>query len=254
MKILLFFFCTGLLTASEAQLYFQQGNDALRRGNYRDALLFYRKAETGAESFKLFFNMGNCWFKIFQTQEQPRGALAYAVLYYRKAQLIKNDEDVRVNLAFAREHRLDAFEEHEPNILLKTFFFFYYNFNLHQLTLAALFFFAFSCIFLSLFFIGSGKTYRSIMFRIFVIGILCWSGTFLSALIRYRADYARLQGVLLSEKIELKNAPGDDYSAAYQIHEGAEFVIKEERGDWALVMMPGGQTGWLTKSNIAYVR
>jgi len=68
-----------------------------------------------------------------------------------------------------------------------------------------------------------------------------------SGVIKYQNEYAIKEGILLVEAIKARNAPDEDYSAAFKLHEGMKFKIKEERHGWYHIILPNGYTGWIKK-------
>ena len=109
---ILLIFSLGV-SASDMEDLFQEGNRFYQAGDYESALQSYRRIlEMGHESGPLYFNMGNCTYKM---QEIGR-----AVLFYERAKkLMPGDEDVRANLALANLAVVDKIEPQAEFLLFR---------------------------------------------------------------------------------------------------------------------------------------
>jgi uncharacterized protein YgiM (DUF1202 family) len=53
--------------------------------------------------------------------------------------------------------------------------------------------------------------------------------------------------------VNAASGPGDEFKQVLLLHDGTEVRVRETRGDWALVQLPGGSGGWLKQSAIERV-
>ena len=83
---------------------FQNGNTAYNAGQFEKALLLYKKIlESGEHSAALYFNIGNCYYRLNNVAE--------SIFFFEKAkQLNPFDEDISINSAFAQNMSIDAVE------------------------------------------------------------------------------------------------------------------------------------------------
>ena len=74
---------------------FEKGNKSYQKGNYKEAIVHYERILKGKkQSAELFFNLGNCYYKL--------NKVAPAIYNFEKALLLNpNDKDIQNNLKFA---------------------------------------------------------------------------------------------------------------------------------------------------------
>src|SRR5690606_11993699 len=101
---------------SQNENLFDQGKELYKNGKYQQAIIAWMQIlEKGEHSAELYFNLGNAQYKL--------NHIGPSVYYYEKAlQLSPNDADIKNNLAFAENARIDSIEP-----LPKTVFSKWYN-------------------------------------------------------------------------------------------------------------------------------
>jgi len=84
-----------------AQTGFEKGNLLYQNGKYAEAAKAYESVlEANKESVELYFNLGNCYYKLHQT--------APAIYNYEKALVLDPaDKDVLNNIKFAQKQTID---------------------------------------------------------------------------------------------------------------------------------------------------
>ena len=83
---------------------FIEGNTAYNDGDFAKAVSFYEQTlEEGQHSAALYFNLGNAFYRLNNVAE--------SIYYFEKAnQLDPDNEDFKVNSAFAQNMTIDAIE------------------------------------------------------------------------------------------------------------------------------------------------
>ena len=86
---------------SLAQTAFEKGNQYYAKENYQAAISSFESVvNSGKQSAELFFNLGNCYYKLHK--------VAPAIYNYEKALLLSpNDIEIKTNLEFARKMAID---------------------------------------------------------------------------------------------------------------------------------------------------
>ena len=253
-------FADGALTREDIIDLFSQGKEYFRQGNElvatnRDgAVELYTKAimrferiagEGGIHNGKLYYNIGNAYFRM--------GDIGRAILNYCRAErLIPHDENVRQNLSFAREKRLDKIEEKEETRVLKTLFFWHYDTPAKmRLTLfAMLFALVWICASIRLFFkrpfLGWAQVIAALLAALFLGSLVVESIT----------GSRSVKGVILAEEVIARKGDGLTYQPSYKepLHSGTEFRLIEERGSWLQIELSDGRRSWVPQRCAALVK
>lgn len=248
------------MTRQEAQETFRQANALFRqandlsakdpgaaRGLYAQAAMHYERlvGEGGIRNGKIYYDLGNTYFRM--------GDLGRAILNYRRAKLlIPGDADLARNLDEARSRRSDRIVEPEPQLVLKTLFFWHYDLPLAWkrglfLALSLLFW---ACASLYLF-----APRPSIRWAMAVTGALA-----LLLLGSLAVDQAALlrdrSGVIVAPEVTARKGDGEAYQPSFQdpLHAGTEFTLVEKRPGWWEVRLPDGRECWLPETSSSLVR
>ncbi len=226
----------GSASASPADL-FHRGNAVYEAGNYAQAVTLYDSAAMGANSAELLYNRGNAHFKL--------GEVGRAIADYNRALVLKpHDNEIRHNLAFARQYRPDKTLTIE-NPLTRMFT------DLLRIpdvatarTLAGLFFFlALSAVTLLL--VRGQRVFGWIAIALGVLFLYCfvsaasWSGV-------TSWDHA----VVVQPELTLRSGPGPEYKEIAVVHDGLEVTTREQRPGYVLIQIPGGDGGWVESAAV----
>ena len=105
-KLLTFLLLLACFSGSaQNEALFKEATAAYNEGDYEKAAKNYLEIlENGQHSAELYFNLGNCYYKLNQ--------IAPSIYYYEKALLLKpNESETKNNLAYAQNMTLDAIDE-----------------------------------------------------------------------------------------------------------------------------------------------
>lgn len=227
---------------------FEEGNQAYRAGNYAEALEAYKKiVDTGYDSGSLYFNMGNCHYKL--------GHIGKAVQYYEKAKrLIPGDEDLRANLDIANLSVVDKIEPRETFIVTRIVDFWIYLLPGPVLTIVVAVIYILTIVFLILWLITRNLTLRRFTIRMALItGILCV--LFGSALIGQIAENkSHVEAVILADKVDVMSAPmAQGGTEIFVLHEGTKVEIDQQNGDWVEIILPDRKAGWVKQEVLGFI-
>ena len=224
---------------------FLQGNRHYEAGDYRKALGSYAAiAAMGYESGPLYFNMGNCYYKLGETGP--------AILHYERAsRLIPGDEDLEVNLSLARLKVVDRIPElprFRPLVLLERLVFYFPRDALWILLWSSYAVAAAAWILKLLW--SRGRR---------VAGRIVWIGSVMlmvaaSCLVgQVRQERESTEAVILAKEVRAVSAPGEEGIQVFALHEGTKVRIQEVSGSWVEVLLADGNVGWLKADSMARI-
>ena len=214
---------------------------------YKKSAMRYEKLikDGGIENGKIYYNLGNTYFRI--------NDIGRAILNYRKAeQYMPNDTNLRQNLKYAREKRIDKIEEKQETKVLKTIFFWHYDLSVKtRLALFTSFFalvwiFAVIRIFINKPFLFWGITISAVFAVLF-------SGSLIAEEINLNKTRP---GVILVNETIARKGNSETYEPSFKdpLHAGTEFTLIEDRGVWYQIELSDSRTCWVSSDDVGLVR
>lgn len=234
----------SILCFGQNDQLFDQGKELYKNGKYQQAINSWMQIlENGQTSSELYFNLGNAQYKLNQ--------IGPSIYYYEKAlQLAPNDSDIKTNLSFAENARVDAIEPLPKSVFSKwysniadTFTFDGWAVMAVVLSIASV------AIFLLYYFSYSEKRKRA-LFAISMVAILFLLGSLTMAFLTY-GDYSKNQpAIIFSNQIEVKSEPSMGGKTAFVLHEGTKVQILAKDGNWYRISLADGKDGWVPSSDL----
>ena len=262
--ILILFFAASAalasgLTQAEAEELFEDGKSLFRQANsvadndphasrelMQKALLRFERLvnDGGIRNGRLYYNLGNIHFHLDD--------LGRAILNYRRARdYMPDDLKLHQNLLFARSQCEDAFTEPEQRKILKTLFFWHYDFTMRTRSLL------FACAFVAVWFLLALRLFlRSAWLTRLAIAAGLVALPVLGSLVQTHRTRQRSQpGVIVAREVVARLSDSGNAAPAFTepLHAGTEFEVTENRGDWCEVRLADNQTCWLPASDIERV-
>ena len=235
----------GLLSYSQTpNKLFSEANDFYKNGQYSKAIKLYSNLEEqGLESDDLFFNLGNCYYKL--------NKVAPSIYYYEKALKINPlNEDASINLAYAKRMTIDVIED-----LPKTFLQRFSATVVQKLTydnwalLAVIASFLSAFLFLLYYFSSSSKR-KILYFNMSIFFVFAMIVTASFAFSNYKTVQKNRSAIIFSPKSEIKNSPSFDGETVFELHEGTKVYILDELSNWKKIKLADGKIGWIKTSDL----
>lgn len=232
--------------ASQAEI-FSQANEFYRNNEIDKAIAGYLYLnENGAANGYLYYNLGNAYFL--------QGRLGDAIVWYERAQrYLPRFDDLAVNLNYARNQIVDEIAAPpESSGTLGLFLWIYDSFNPNELAwiaLGGLWVWVLSL---------CGLLWLNQANRTAWLRVPCWLGglafiLFLSCAAAKVYNFETMdEGIVTVSAVEIKTAPGLDFSTAFSLHEGAKVRIVQRQNDWVQIRLPGDAafTGWMPYQSV----
>jgi hypothetical protein len=234
-------------SAGEIATVFKTAGEDYRQGRYEDAAANYlRVYRVGINNHILFYNLGNCYFKL--------NKIGLAMLMWEKGlKLEPSDPLLKENVEFASKRLYDKFEAEETHFLGAVLGAMAGIFNVNGWAITAIiFFWAFG---ISLFIVQ--KTEKSTVRRIsgylaaLFIFLFIISTVFMIAGF-YTIKYEK-EGVLLVQVVQVRSGPGTNNPILFILHEGSKVKIEGEQPNWLHISLPNGYNGWIFARTVGVI-
>lgn len=246
MKNLLFIIMSFItfLAIGQNETLFEQGKDLYKAEKYQEAIDSWMKIlNTNHHSEAIYFNIANAHYKL--------NNIGPSIYYYEKAlQLNPDDDDIKNNLAYAENARIDVIEP-LPETIFKRWYkaisgiMDYDGWAILATILSSIFvvlflvyYFAFSELKKRLLFTAAALTVC-----IFLLSLVLAFKTF--------ADFNNSHpAILFAESSEVRSEPRLGSDPSFVLHEGTKVNILEKDGQWCRIKLADGKDGWVPASDL----
>lgn len=263
---IIFFLLTGYVSASEGLTREQmlelmnQGNSLFReateyskkdpgkaKDNYLKAAMHFERIirEGGVSNGKLFYNIGNAYFKA--------GDLGKAILYYKRAyRLIPNDVNLKKNLDYARSKRVDKIEEKAQTRVFRILFFWHYETSPEIRFFIFIVFFFILWIFLSLMLFFKKPFLKWGVIIPAIAAALFFGSLFVDVI----TASGNNPGVIIAREVIARKGDSDAYEPSFQepLHPGTEFTLIDKRRGWYNIELVDGTSCWIPEKDAELVK
>lgn len=249
-RIIAIFFLLPLLAgvADEPERLFEQGTQLYQSGQYTEALsAFQRILDSGMEAGPLYYNLGNCYYKL--------GDIGRAILNYeRAARLMPGDEDVRFNLGLANQAIVDQIEGQEDFILIRLWHGFLYLMSVPVFLVTMGVSYVLTILFLIIRMLTRRSTLRAVVGRLTVLSGIILLVLAFSYVARIQDEKSRVEAIILKDKVDVMSAPlAQGGTEVFVLHEGTKVRLDREQGEWVEIILPDRKVGWVKKEMLEVI-
>lgn len=242
MKLILLFLVSFISIGGSCQdSSFVQGNAAYATGDYEAAVVAYSKIVASEKmSSSLYYNLGNAYYKL--------GDLGHAIWAYERALKIDpSHKNAFSNLEFVNAKTYDKLELESTGITywLKFFLFrFDINFWVYiSLGLSVLF-----SIVLYLFFTSKSQKVKNTSLTFSFATLFGLVAVVIIAYFSHKNVVEQTNAVIISEFVEVRNAPSETAPSSFKLHEGTKVDLLRSNDTWHEVGI-NGNIGWILKTD-----
>lgn len=229
------------------QSLFNKGNEFYQKGDYVSAIKNYQKIlDSGDESAGLYYNLGNCYYKLNRTAD--------AIINYERAKLLApGDDDIDFNLKIANLRTVDRFQT-LPTLFLTD----WYNSIENMFSSAG--WSAIMTIFLWItvlsvagYMIVWSVFFRKIFFGTAFIALIFSIVSLFFAGRVYNYELNKDQAIVYSPSAYVKSSPDEKSTDLFILHEGTKVKILDTVGDWKKIKLANGSIGWILMKEIEII-
>lgn len=225
--------------------WFEKAGKLYEQQSYDSAAWYYEQIlSSGVTNSAAYYNLGNAYFRVKK--------VGLALLNYEKARkLAPNDPDILANIRFANSVLIDRIPVPQQT------FFGAILFRLHTLfplnTQLWLLFF----LLLALCILFSAGLYASQNARLWIIYlssllVLATCALGASAGVKIYSSERAGYAIVLVPSLDAKNEPNGN-KLIFTVHEGTKFRLRKSLGEWSLVSLPTGMSGWVLTSSLGKI-
>ena len=229
-----------IFAQQDASDKFNQANELYRKDQFDAAAKVYEGilAENKVASADLYFNLGNCYYKL--------GKVAPSIYNFEKALLLNpEDEAIQTNLTFAQKMAIDdikvvpevGFSKVVYNI---TSWFSYDEWSWIAVSLSVMFL---------MFFIGYYFASLTHLKRGFFLGMFVLLGLIIAsifaAFLQKRFDTKIRPAIVFAESTFVKSEPKNGAENAFELHEGTKVFVKQTLDNWKRIQLTDKSEGWI---------
>lgn len=236
------------IQAKDLDSLWTAGVQAYTDGKFADASVAWTSIEeSGQKSAKLYYNLGNAWFK--------QGNYPKAILNYERAlRLDPSYSDARYNLEFTSNFVQDKIEPVPEFILKSVARKVCYVMGSNAWAVIFLVLLAAALVMGLLFLLGSSVGKRRAGFYCGIVLLLLSAGA-LSFSVWQKSDSVKTDtAIVMSPVSSVKSSPSSGSSKdLFVIHEGTKVTILDEVGTWRNISLADGRQGWIPASDIEII-
>lgn len=234
----------SIVGSAQNPAIFEQANALYNDGKYAESIDRYNAIlDTEKHSAELYFNLANAHYKL--------NNIAPSIYFYEKAlQLSPNDEEIKSNLAFAKNMTIDAIDNIPLTGLSKivnkiTNTMSFDNWAKISVSLV----FCFVVLFLMYYF-----AYSTINKRLAFIGsltTLCLVFISLAfAFHKYNLVKNDRPAIVFEQESKIKSEPNSRSEESFRLHEGTKVQVLDTVNNWSKIKLSDGKIGWVSTDEI----
>jgi tetratricopeptide (TPR) repeat protein len=224
---------------------FDQANRLYEEGKYPEALNHYLEIEKAGSHWKVYYNMGNCFYKL----NQP----VRAKIYYLKARRLEPFEpSIQKNIEIVNQQLKDKVPAPQPDFISRLLMRIESILSLNILSIALLVLVVIFNGFVLL--LIKKRKNRFILYGVSfsLILVLLFTGYHIHRVDQYnRRDTA----VIIKEDAQLRSGPGENNTVLFKVNPGLEVKIIDWVGNkkWLQVSASAEIAGWIETESLEQI-
>ncbi|MDW8220789.1 MAG: tetratricopeptide repeat protein [Bacteroidota bacterium] len=219
-----------------AEQVFARANDFYKNADYKRAAQLYEELiHSGIEAEEVYFNLGNCYYKL--------GNTASAILNYERAhRLNPTDDDIEFNLELARRRVIDNIEPAPQVFIVRWWRILISLATPSTWGMGAVVCAWMCCLSAMLFLIVVSPRMKKILFTACIVSMLLAAVMLLFA---FQQEHKTMSAIVFAPSIAVKSEPQESSKDLFVLHEGTKIDILDTDGEWCKIRILDGSVGWM---------
>lgn len=224
-----------------------KANNLYTSEEYQKAIPVYEQIlASGNESAKLYFNLGNAYYKA--------GEINKAILNYERAKVLApQDEDVEFNLRIANQFVVTKIDELPKPFFVRWKTSIVNKYPADTWAVISIGSFVIFLFLLGLFFFSRNVAVRRFSFWISMTLIVISVIAFSLAGKQKKKINTRDQAIVFCPRVTVKSSPSESGTDLFLIYEGLKIQVTDSLGSWTEIRLADGNQGWLRDSCIVKI-
>ena len=225
--------------------------DAYRSGDFKTSIELYEKVinesiTNNIVSPQLYYNLGNAYYRDSQ--------IGKAILNYERALLLDpGDSDIRHNLRFANNRKVDRITP-AGDIFITNWFKAIRNlYSSNVWAVIAIMSFVLSIISLAAFLFVNVLWVRKTAFYSFIVLFLLMIVFNIFSFSQKREQIRGDNAIVMVGAAGVNASPDANSNELFELHEGTKVRVKSSDGNWYEIEIDNGSVGWTNKDNIEII-
>lgn len=242
-----FFLFSGYINASEADTLWNKANDAYGDGNYQQAIDLYNQIlNSGVESEKLYYNLGNAYFKV--------DSLSKSIINYNRAlKLSPSDEDILHNLEVASARTVNRIEEVPVFFVVDWLDMFRQMFSSDTWAIISIIAFTLMLLCAVIYLLSNTVVKRKISFSLCVTSLILFICSLTMSISLKNRKIDSSEAIVVSTAAPVKSSPDRNGKDLFILNEGAKVKVRETINGYSEVVIASGNRGWILSSAIEVI-
>jgi len=245
--LLILILCVESSFAQDIYDLVEEGNNHYINGEFESAINKYEAVlDSGYESPELYYNLGNAYFKSHK--------LTMALVQYERALLLDpNDEEIKHNLAMARQYVVDEIDE-LPELLIKKWYRTFITFlTIDQWAYISISTFILALVLFLIYLLTNTIHLRKLAFWLAIVFLLFAPATYVFSYHRKKNIYDHNYAIIFPPSVTIKGSPDNSGTDLFQLHEGTKVEIIDQLGEWREIRLSDGNVGWLKAEDLVKI-
>ncbi len=227
---------------------FDKATEAYNDGEYQKAIdLYLDILESGKHSAELYFNLGNCHYKLDE--------IGPSIYFYEKALLLKpQDAEILDNLGFAENMRLDAIEEMPKTAMAKLHDTVVLTWSFDQWAIIAI---VMLCLFVTgyiTYYLLYSATKKRIAFISGTLALFLSVFALAMAYLAFQDFKTKNPAIIFEREVAVTSEPNQRSEKVFVLHEGTKVNVMDTLENWHKIKIADGQTGWIPSESLRLVK
>lgn len=220
----------------------QQADSAYASEHFDVAREMYLQLVGKGENAAIYYNLGNTYYRL--------DSMAQAVLWFeRAAQLDPSDDDIRFNLAMARNKTVDRIIPRHEMFFVSAWKTLMHGQSVSEWAYSAIAVFTLGLLLVGLYIYSSRVALRKVgFFGALLSLLLCVLFNVMAYNLRQYND-THTAGIIMEPAVTVRSTPTKSGTDLFVIHEGTRVEIRDNSmRDWVEIQIADGKVGWIERS------